>query len=295
MMGQLQCYRQNSSRRFEAQEPWSPGVCPLRASGVAAFTSVGTRFARRSIVSWLLSYWPSFLALIVMWLLVGMITRDWNPLKFAIGEDNRYSISKFQLLLWTVTILFAYVTVIYARLEQGLSGDVPTVPGNVLLALGLSGATSVVAKSIKVNNLQSGRELGTTLPDTGPISTLLADNDGSLSLHKLQYLVWTFVAIGVFLVSLDQSNRLSLPDIDTTLLVLSGIGAGTYLSQKLVPQSADEKNQILQAAAVQGAQITPPAGLATAAPAAPAAPTSVIVNTTPSPTPTTGVEGTAGS
>lgn len=239
-------------------------------------------------MSWLLLYWPPVLVLVIMWLLVSAITRDWNPLKFTIGEDNRYSISKFQLLLWTIAVLFAYVTVIYARLEQGLSADVPDVPGNVLLALGLSGATSVVAKSIKVNNLHTGRELGTTLPDTGPLSTLLTNNDGSLSLHKLQYLVWTFVAIGVFLVSLDQGNRLTLPDIDTTLLVLSGIGAGTYLSQKLVPQSADEKNQIAQAAAIQGAQITPQTSSATAT-------RTVVAVNTPTPTPTSPPAPPAGS
>jgi hypothetical protein len=215
-------------------------------------------------VSWLASYWPSALVLVVAWLVVSLITRDWNPLNFAIGEDNRYSISKFQLLMWTVAVLFAYIAVVYARVEQGLSAAVPDVPGNVLLALGLSGATSVVAKSIKVNNLQSGKELGTVLPNSGPLSTLLTDDDGSLSLHKLQYFVWTFVAIGVFLVSLNESTRLLLPDIDQTLLLLSGISVGGYLSQKLVPQSAHEKNQIAQAAAVQGAQFAPQA--ATAAP-----------------------------
>ncbi|HEX8222093.1 MAG TPA: hypothetical protein VF914_23105 [Chloroflexia bacterium] len=231
-------------------------------------------------MSWLLSYWPSALVLLIAWLLVSVITRDWNPLRFAIGEDNRYSISKFQLLLWTAAVLFAYVAVVYARVQQGLPAPVPDVPGNVLLALGVSGATTVVAKSIKVNNLQQGKELGTVLPDTGPLSTLLTDDDGTLSLHKLQYLVWTFVAIGVFLVGLDQSNRLALPDIDTTLLVLSGISVGTYLGQKLVPQSADEKNQIVQAAVVQGAQLsaspamtTSSAGVVTAtAPGVPPAP-----------------------
>ena len=225
-------------------------------------------------MSWLLSYWPPALVLLIAWLLVSVITRDWNPLRFAIGEDNRYSISKFQLLLWTAAVLFAYVAVVYARVQQGLPAPVPDVPGNVLLALGVSGATTVVAKSIKVNNLQQGKELGTVLPDTGPLSTLLTDDDGSLSLHKLQYLVWTFVAIGVVLVGLDQSNRLTLPDIDTTLLVLSGISVGTYLGQKLVPQSADEKTQIVQAAVGQGAQLS--------APPAMTGPSTVVVSTTTS-------------
>jgi hypothetical protein len=212
-----------------------------------------------------------------MWLVISFITGTWNPLKFAIGEDNRYSISKFQLFLWTVAVLFAYITVMFARFQQGLSGDVPNVPDNVLLALGLSGATSIVAKGIKVNNLRTGKELSTTLDNHGPLSTLLTDDDGSLSLHKLQYLVWTFVAIGVFLVSLDQSNRLTLPDIDTTLLVLSGIGAGTYLGKKLVPQSPDEQNQVAQAAVAQRAQITPQTITTT--------PTTVVVNV-PAPVPT---------
>lgn len=225
-------------------------------------------------MSWLLSYWPPALVLVIAWLLVSVITRDWNPLRFAIGEDNRYSISKFQLLLWTVAVLFGYVAVVYARVQQGLPPPVPDVPGNVLLALGVSGATTVVAKSIKVNNLQQGKELGTVLPDTGPLSTLLTDDDGSLSLQKLQYLVWTFVAIGVFLVGLDQSNRLALPDIDTTLLVLSGISVGAYLGPKLVPQSADEMSQIAQAATVQGAQLSAPATMT--------APSAVVASTTTS-------------
>jgi hypothetical protein len=221
-----------------------------------------------------------------MWLLVSLVTGSWNPLKFAIGEDNRYSISKFQLLLWTVAVLFAYIAVVSARVAAGLVADIPNVPENVLLALGLSGATSVVAKGIKVNNLRTGKELSTTLVDTGPISTLLTNNDGSLSLHKLQYLVWTFVAIGVFLVGLDQSTRLTLPDIDTTLLVLSGIGAGTYLSKKLVPQSADEKTQLAQAALVQGATVTQPT-IAT--------PVAAVVVTTPAPDPQGPAAGTPGA
>ena len=239
-------------------------------------------------MSWLLSYWPSALVLVVMWLVVSLITGSWNPIKFAIGEDNRYSISKFQLLLWTVAVLFAYIAVVYARVEQGLSADVPNVPDNVLLALGLSGATSVVAKGIKVNNERTGKELSTTLNAPGPLSTLLTNDDGSLSLHKLQYFVWTFVAIGIFLVSLDQSNRLNLPDIDTTLLVLSGIGAGTYLGKKLVPQSLTEQNRVAQAAAAQGAQVT--TQTTTIAPA------TVVVNVpatgpTPPPPPPAGGDG----
>lgn len=230
-------------------------------------------------MSWLQSYWPPALIMAVIWLLASLVSGTWNPLKFAIGEDNRYSISKFQLLLWMVAILFAYLTVLFARGQQGLFGGVPNVPDNVLLALGLSGVTLVAAKGIKVNNLRTGKELGTTLNDHGPLSTLLTDDDGSLSLHKLQYLVWTFVAIGVFLVSLDSSDRLTLPDIDTTLLVLSGIGAGTYLGKKLVPQTAGEQAQIAQAAAAQGAQITTPATVTPAA--APAATTVVVTTTSP--------------
>lgn len=248
-------------------------------------------------MSWLLSYWVPALVLVVMWLIVSLITGSSNPLKFAIGEDNRYSISKFQLLLWTVAVLFAYIAVVFARVNDGLVADIPNVPDNVLLALGLSGATSVVAKGIKVNNLRTGRELSTMMVDTGPISTLLTNNDGSLSLHKLQYLVWTFVAIGVFLVSLDQSTRLTLPDIDTTLLVLSGIGAGTYLGQKLVPQSADEKARIAQAALAQGAIITQPtvatpvAAVVVTAPA----PASAPDPTAPLPGPAAGTPGTPNS
>jgi hypothetical protein len=60
-------------------------------------------------------------------------------------------------------------------------------------------------------------------------------------------LIWTFV-LGVFFVA-SVFRRLSMPEFSTTLLTLTGISAGTFLSFKL------NENKVEPAPAV-----TPPAG-----------------------------------
>ena len=68
---------------------------------------------------------------------------------------------------------------------------------------------------------------------------ILRDDTGTPELAKIQMTGFTFVAVGIFLATVIHqivANPVvtSLPDIDSSLLVLMGISQGGYLGKKLV-------------------------------------------------------------
>ena len=74
------------------------------------------------------------------------------------------------------------------------------------------------------------------------ISPIFKSDDGRLDLAKIQLLAWTALALTVFLGQVLEQLRApqvtsSLPDIDPTLMVLTGLGSATYVGRKLVTSS----------------------------------------------------------
>jgi hypothetical protein len=74
---------------------------------------------------------------------------------------------------------------------------------------------------------------------------LFKDSSGSPDLGKIQLMLWTLIAVGVFLsgvfanihnpgVCTPQGEcKESLPDIGETLMILMGLGHGAYLGKKI--------------------------------------------------------------
>jgi hypothetical protein len=148
-------------------------------------------------------------------------TPDWNPASLVIGQDKRPSTSKFQFLLWTAVVAFAYVVVYAARALEGVYAPLDQIPPNLLTAMGFSIVTAAAAKGITVGYLDAGRaakpEPAVTRASAvnpaqsvagGPVqrhggwSCLITDDQGSPDLNKIQMLAWTVIAIGVYLVGL---------------------------------------------------------------------------------------------
>lgn len=146
---------------------------------------------------------------------------DWSPASLVIGQDKRPSTSKFQFLLWTAVVAYAYVVVYTARALDGVYAPIDQIPPNLLTAMGFSIVTAAAAKGITVGYLDAGR---TAKPEPavtrasaanagqsvvgGPVrrhggwSNLITDDQGSPDLTKIQMIAWTFIAIGVYLVGL---------------------------------------------------------------------------------------------
>jgi hypothetical protein len=175
--------------------------------------------------------------LVIIGLGVAVFTK--GPLSTVInGADGRASTSKFQWLAWLAIIVFGYSVLWVLRAKQGDWSAISNVPVNVLTVLGFSTGTAAAAKGITTGYVQSGRLVQPPAAD-GAKGGLVEDNGGAPDLGKIQIMAFTLIATGIYLATLIHqivSNPVitTLPNIDSSLLVLMGISQGGYLANKLV-------------------------------------------------------------
>ena len=179
--------------------------------------------------------------LAVVWLAFGFWLGVGWPLRVADGADGRPSTSKFQFFLWTIVIAWGYASVAARRMIDGASiGDIE-IPMNLFILMGLGAGTALGAKLVTVS--RGGRP---ALADSRERTyrSLIADDEGTPALEKIQVLAWTLIAAGAFIVSIWQviasgAALSALPNVDGALLVLLGIGQVAYVGVKLLPRSQD--------------------------------------------------------
>lgn len=184
-------------------------------------------------------------AVVLLWVIAGIVTGSWSPLKYVEGADGRPSTSKFQWLFWTAIVFFAYVAVYAAKAQYGYVDATATIPENVLYAITFSTATMAAAKGVTSAYAKRtpGLKVAPAAADpTKGIAGLVNDDTNQPDLSKLQMVGWT-VLIGIIYVTrvvqvvyayYSRNNDLTqLPDIDKALMVLMGISQGGYLGKKI--------------------------------------------------------------
>ena len=231
-------------------------------------------------------------ALALLYVLGGIFAGAWNPWKLVEGADGRASTSKFQWALWIVVVIFAYCVLWVLRARQGDYSAIRQVPVNVLTVLGFSTGTAIAAKAITNGYIQTGRvakpaaaqSARRITPRPTPASSsstaggaqggVLTDDSGMPELAKIQMIGFTLVSLGIFLTAVAHQVAstpviTSLPDIDSSLLVLMGISQGGYLGKKLVTFGTPILYQANPSEAATGTAVTltganlvsPPPGL----------------------------------
>jgi hypothetical protein len=164
------------------------------------------------------------------------------PLRAVIAEEDRYpSLARFQLLIWTFVAIFAFLSVSITRMLSGVLLSV-TLPANILTLIGINAGSPVISAGIsrvkyKLTEEQYKNKDGAEA--YAPLSAMLDEND-TFSVTRFQMLAWTFVSVIIFLAALMGTlanlpanlSTLNLPDVSTTLVTLSGISQGTYLTGK---------------------------------------------------------------
>jgi hypothetical protein len=179
-----------------------------------------------------------------------------HPLGLIVGEDGRYSNSKFQIALWFGVLITTYLAAIWLRVWYAgadFLGGV-NIPQNLLLISGMSAFTFAAAKGITTSKVEAAKAKGIADPknSTSVQPSLLRDlthNDGAagdgtqprLDLGDFQMLVVTLIAVAIYiglvfnsLGTIEKAASVSLPDVDTTLLAAFGLGHGAYLTKKAV-------------------------------------------------------------
>jgi IPT/TIG domain len=160
-----------------------------------------------------------------------------------VGQDNRYSNSKFQMVFWTFLVIFSYITLFSERLLSNSDAisfsSLINIPESLGILMGISAGSFLGAKTITFSKVQSG-SIAKTRGEKN-IVDLVTDDNRVIDWGDTQMFAWTLVAIGVYIVNfykmlgyLDPSPEVSLPDVDSTLLVLTGVSQAAYIGKKLV-------------------------------------------------------------
>lgn len=234
--------------------------------------------------------------LLALWLLNNiLIGKSKSILDYFKGKDGRASTSKFQFFVFTFAFVFAFVlihTFIWFVTRHFVLID--NIPKNVLLAMGFSGVTFVGAKAITVTQISTGKLSKPDISDPKPVTTgapavpppstqpvvnswtfLVTDDDGNLDFSKFQMLIWTLIAVTIFIINAYQiicdltppkeiallkgykMPTPTLPDINDALMVLMGLGQGAYLGKKLVLAPTPRLTGISVAVAAAADMINP--------------------------------------
>jgi hypothetical protein len=151
------------------------------------------------------------------------------------GADGRPSTSKAQWWIWTVVVIFGYMAVFAERWLRGDPSVGITVPQNLLLAMGFSGASMVAAKAVTTTHVARG--LIDKTKTSKILGGILTDDDGVPDLGKIQNIAFTIIAVFVYVVRLVmQGDANTLPvmvDIDPSLMLLMGLSHAGYLGAKV--------------------------------------------------------------
>lgn len=170
--------------------------------------------------------------------------------KYCMLKDNStavkqpYSWSRVQLAWWTVIILSSFIAILFTYNEA------PTLTTSTVILLGISAATTAVARAIDVSDAASPTTIAPRVPDesSGLILDILSDQNG-VSIHRFQTVVFNFVFGCWFVVSVlehlhnmpDDGIDAIMPDIAQTNLVLLGLSSATYAALKSTEKKPTEK------------------------------------------------------
>jgi len=159
-------------------------------------------------------------------------------------EDNRYSLSRIQVYLWTVAVALTYAAAAYA------TGQFVNVPERLALLLGLN-VTSAVA-STAIYSSQENKMQAAGAPTSESVAArrrpnfvedVFFEHDGpaSLDLPRTQMFLWTIITLGTFVVAVlrnfptiasTASGGPILPEVPLGMVALMGISQGAYLGAK---------------------------------------------------------------
>lgn len=174
------------------------------------------------------------IALFVIILLFGIFT---NVLKE--GGKGMYSLSRFQLYLWTLIICPCFA------LRWGYhSTEFPTINETGLVLLGISAGTAVSSGMINTMMKIKGHPIKTDeVKCKYPFwMQLICDGNKNPSIQRLQQLIFTLVYVVIYLTLFFDKIPLEYADFNEKAYVLMGISQGAYVLGKTNEVKPIKKN-----------------------------------------------------
>ena len=186
-----------------------------------------------------------------------------KPAELILGEDNRYSTSKFQTVMWFWLVISAYIAIVAHRFfasDWNYIGGVD-IPLNLLALSGLNIVTFTAAKVITLAKIDQAHEKGIEAKPRAErprVADLIRNDDDKVDLGDYQMLVVTLLAIVVYAVGvvefmerIEFRRVVTMPDVDATLLAIFGLGQLAYLGKKAAGDSTASAQKPGTAAGMQ--------------------------------------------
>lgn len=144
-------------------------------------------------------------------------------------ETSSYSLSKFQVLAFSITFIFGYFYVLLSQWFVQWQFMQPDIPPAIAGLLGISGGTAVASAGLTAARGAKGSGL------EQPTGADLVSIGGVVVPERFQFFTWTIVFCGGFLALLigrDPATVTGFPELPTGLLYIMGVSATGYLAGK---------------------------------------------------------------
>ena len=207
-------------------------------------------------------FWLPF---VLLWLIIIFLDRRSGVLRdISTANQAPVSWSRVQLTWWTVIILSSLIAIIWKDMQEAPPANIPTLHYSTLILLGISAATTTVARMIDIGDLTDNNPAPRSqdTPASNFLMDMLSDQDG-VSIHRLQAVVFNLVfgiwfiatvlynlapghdpcsmyAAGSQLATACAANKLDymMPVISDNNLILLGISSATYAAMKTTENKA---------------------------------------------------------
>lgn len=203
--------------------------------------------------------WLWYMGLLVAFIVVAGVGITMHPFGFLIDNRNKMSLSRFQIVLWTIVILPALMAVGMARGLGGIPHPLDIhIPQQIWLVLGIS-TTSLVGSPLLLSQK-------TRVPAPAALAAVNANgliavngnrDDASWSdlfkgeevgnyeymdMAKIQMFFFTLVLVAIYAIALatllyNNKDTQNFPSFDSSMTALLAISHSGYLASKMVPHT----------------------------------------------------------
>ncbi|WP_455210144.1 hypothetical protein [Kaarinaea lacus] len=214
--------------------------------------------------------WPIIVAfMLIMFIAIGWCVKG-RLAGVLINDRNMMSLSRFQMVLWSLIVLSAFTAIAMARASDGTGTSALdiAVPPQIWMLMGISSA-ALVGSPLLASNKVKKRPIGTLQSreraDMGILSVKLGPEDASfgdlfkgeeiknwddVDLARLQMFFFTIIVAIIYCIEVyqivafgDLSENIALPAVDEGMVTLTGISNTAYLGSKAIDQTPAERKQ----------------------------------------------------
>ena len=170
--------------------------------------------------------WAIFLSLLLLPLLSRFINGYFSFKKLIVSKKDgiSISISKTQILIWTIIVLFG---IIYVYL---ISEVLLAITPQILFLLGIGGGTAAAAQYIAAKAAAAPPPVPPPAPADPPPDAAGTPSD----FFKVQMMAFTLVIAAIVVKEIITNN--AFPDLPENLVLVMGISNALYLGNKYKPQ-----------------------------------------------------------